>query len=99
MADYGHDLQFGFFLDPSIGNPGRTLEVAQIVDELGLDLIGIQDHPYNARHFDALAQHHQEQDQRHEKEEAPDERRLDDLPDDFHAAIISPAASRARPGW
>jgi alkanesulfonate monooxygenase SsuD/methylene tetrahydromethanopterin reductase-like flavin-dependent oxidoreductase (luciferase family) len=55
MADYGHDVQFGFFLDPSIGNPDRTLEVAQILDELGFDLIGIQDHPYNARHFDALA--------------------------------------------
>jgi len=55
MADYGHDVQFGFFLDPTIGNPARTLEVAQILDDLNFDLIGIQDHPYNARHFDALA--------------------------------------------
>jgi len=55
MADYGHDLQFGFFLDPSTGNPDRTVEIAHILDELGFDLIGIQDHPYQQRHFDALA--------------------------------------------
>src|SRR5689334_16340989 len=55
MADYGHDLQFGFFLDPATGAPERTLEIAQILDDLGFDLIGIQDHPYQAKHFDALA--------------------------------------------
>ncbi|MDP9367170.1 MAG: LLM class flavin-dependent oxidoreductase [Chloroflexota bacterium] len=55
MADYGHDLQFGFFLDPSTGNPARTIEIARILDDLGYDLIGIQDHPYQQKHFDALA--------------------------------------------
>jgi alkanesulfonate monooxygenase SsuD/methylene tetrahydromethanopterin reductase-like flavin-dependent oxidoreductase (luciferase family) len=55
MADYGHDVQFGFFLDPSTGDPARTLETARLLDNLGYDLIGIQDHPYQARHFDALA--------------------------------------------
>ena len=55
MPDYGHDLQFGFFLDPSTGDPARTLEIARILDELGFDLIGIQDHPYQQNHFDALA--------------------------------------------
>src|SRR5262245_45637650 len=55
MPDYGHDLQFGFFLDPSTGDPRRTLEIAQIIDELGYDLIGIQDHPYQQKHFDAMA--------------------------------------------
>jgi alkanesulfonate monooxygenase SsuD/methylene tetrahydromethanopterin reductase-like flavin-dependent oxidoreductase (luciferase family) len=55
LADYGHDLQFGFFLDPSTGHPERTLEIARILDELGYDLIGIQDHPYQQKHFDALA--------------------------------------------
>jgi alkanesulfonate monooxygenase SsuD/methylene tetrahydromethanopterin reductase-like flavin-dependent oxidoreductase (luciferase family) len=53
--DYGHDLQFGFFLDPSIGDPARTLEIAGILDNLRFDLIGIQDHPYQAKHFDAMA--------------------------------------------
>lgn len=55
MADYGHDLQFGFFLDPSTGNPDRTVEIACILDDLGYDLIGVQDHPYQQKHFDALA--------------------------------------------
>ena len=55
MPDYGHDLQFGFFLDPSSGDPARTIEVARILDDLGYDLIGIQDHPYQAKHFDAMA--------------------------------------------
>ena len=55
MPDYSHDLQFGFFLDPATGNPARTVEIAQILDELGYDLIGIQDHPYQAKHFDAMA--------------------------------------------
>jgi alkanesulfonate monooxygenase SsuD/methylene tetrahydromethanopterin reductase-like flavin-dependent oxidoreductase (luciferase family) len=55
MADYGHDLRFGFFLDPSTGDPGRTVEIARILDDLGYDLIGIQDHPYQPKHFDALA--------------------------------------------
>lgn len=55
MVDYGHDLRFGFFLDPATGDPARTIEIARILDDLGYDLIGIQDHPYQSRHFDALA--------------------------------------------
>ena len=55
MPDYGHDLRFGFFLDPSTSDPARTVEIARILDELGYDLIGIQDHPYQAKHFDAMA--------------------------------------------
>jgi len=55
MTDYGHDLQFGFFLDPATDDPERTLELARILDELGYDLIGVQDHPYQQKHFDMLA--------------------------------------------
>ncbi|HRA49048.1 MAG TPA: LLM class flavin-dependent oxidoreductase [Thermomicrobiales bacterium] len=55
MTDYGHPISFGIFLDPSASDPGRTLEVAQIIDAAGFDLIGIQDHPYQARHMDAMA--------------------------------------------
>jgi alkanesulfonate monooxygenase SsuD/methylene tetrahydromethanopterin reductase-like flavin-dependent oxidoreductase (luciferase family) len=54
MADYGHDLQFGFFLDPATGDPERTLEIAHILDDLEYALIGIQDHPYQQKHFDAM---------------------------------------------
>ncbi|MBA3378711.1 MAG: LLM class flavin-dependent oxidoreductase [Chloroflexia bacterium] len=55
MADYGHDLEFGYFLDPGSREPERTLDIAQRVDALGYDLIGIQDHPYQPLHFDAVA--------------------------------------------
>lgn len=54
MPDYGHPIEFGFFLDPATGDPARTLEIAGILDRLGFDLIGIQDHPYNPKHYDAL---------------------------------------------
>ncbi len=55
MPDYGHDLQFGFFLDPASTDPARTIEIAHILDDLGYDLIGVQDHPYQQKHFDAMA--------------------------------------------
>jgi alkanesulfonate monooxygenase SsuD/methylene tetrahydromethanopterin reductase-like flavin-dependent oxidoreductase (luciferase family) len=55
MADYGHELEFGYFLLPDHGDPSGTLRLARELDELGYDLIGIQDHPYQRAHFDALA--------------------------------------------
>jgi alkanesulfonate monooxygenase SsuD/methylene tetrahydromethanopterin reductase-like flavin-dependent oxidoreductase (luciferase family) len=55
MPDYGHELEFGFFLDPTAGDPAGTIESARLLDDLGYDLIGIQDHPYQQKHYDALA--------------------------------------------
>jgi alkanesulfonate monooxygenase SsuD/methylene tetrahydromethanopterin reductase-like flavin-dependent oxidoreductase (luciferase family) len=55
MADYGHDVQFGYFLDPEGSNPAATLALARWLDETGYDLIGVQDHPYQPRHLDAMA--------------------------------------------
>jgi hypothetical protein len=52
MPDYGHDLQFGFFLDPTTGTPERTVEIAHILDDLGYDLIGIQAWPMQIDHND-----------------------------------------------
>ena len=46
MSDYGRPLQFGYFLTPDASNYPELLRVAQLVDDLGPDLIGIQDHPY-----------------------------------------------------
>ena len=37
MPDYGHDLQFGFFLDPTATDPPRTVEIARVLDRLGYD--------------------------------------------------------------
>src|SRR5438046_10267542 len=35
-------------------NPTRALDVASIADEVGFDLIGVQDHPYQWRFFDTI---------------------------------------------
>src|SRR5262245_24399640 len=53
--DYGHELAFGYFLVPQPGDPQGDLETARLVDRLGYDLIGSQDHPYQPRFFDTLA--------------------------------------------
>ncbi|HEY6636647.1 MAG TPA: LLM class flavin-dependent oxidoreductase [Solirubrobacterales bacterium] len=55
MADYRHTLEFGYFLSPDAGDPDGVLETARLADELGYDLLGVQDHPYQRRHLDALA--------------------------------------------
>ena len=52
MPDYGHDLQFGIFPSPDATAADRTLELAQLAEASGLDLVSVQDHPYNSRHLD-----------------------------------------------
>ena len=48
MPDYGHDLQFGIFPSPDAAAAERTLELAQLAEVSGLDLVSVQDHPYQA---------------------------------------------------
>ena len=55
MPDYGHDIDFGFFLIPDADDPEGVLETARMADQLGYDLLGVQDHPYQPGHLDALA--------------------------------------------
>ena len=50
--DYGHPLEFGYFLTPDAGDPAGVLETARLVDSLGYDVVGVQDHPYQRRHLD-----------------------------------------------
>jgi alkanesulfonate monooxygenase SsuD/methylene tetrahydromethanopterin reductase-like flavin-dependent oxidoreductase (luciferase family) len=50
--DYGRPIQFGYFVVPDATRPLRALEHAVRADELGIDLIGIQDHPYQHRFHD-----------------------------------------------
>jgi alkanesulfonate monooxygenase SsuD/methylene tetrahydromethanopterin reductase-like flavin-dependent oxidoreductase (luciferase family) len=49
---HNRQLQFGFFLTPTAANYPDLLHQAQLADQLGLDLIGIQDHPYQFRFLD-----------------------------------------------
>src|ERR1700676_647253 len=55
MTDYGHDLEFGYFLTPDAANPFGVLETARLAGHLGYDLLAVQDHPYQPAHLDALA--------------------------------------------
>src|SRR5687767_14604151 len=55
MPDYGHDIEFGYFLNPDAGDPDGVLETARLADRLGYDLLGVQDHPYQRAHLDSLA--------------------------------------------
>jgi len=50
--DYGQPVRFGVFLTPQAMEPSRTIELAVLADELGFELIGVQDHPYQRRFLD-----------------------------------------------
>lgn len=50
--DYGHPVRFGVFIVPEASE--RPLEQAVLADELGFDLAGVQDHPYQRRFFDTM---------------------------------------------
>ncbi|KAB7745612.1 LLM class flavin-dependent oxidoreductase [Nostocoides sp. F2B08] len=52
MTDYGHDLQFGIFPSPDAAAADRVVELTRTADVEGLDLVSIQDHPYQRRHLD-----------------------------------------------
>ena len=53
MADYGHELVFGTFLTPMVENVERVIALAQLTEQVGLDLVTLQDHPYQPRLADA----------------------------------------------
>ena len=50
--DHGHPLEFAYFLTPDATDAQGVLETARLVDRLGYDLLGVQDHPYQPRHLD-----------------------------------------------
>ena len=50
--DYGRPIQFGYFFVPDASQPLRVLDQAVKADAAGIDLIGIQDHPYQHRFHD-----------------------------------------------
>ena len=52
MADYGRAVEFGYFLEPDAADPHSIVGAARAADRHGLDLIGIQDHPYQPRFLD-----------------------------------------------
>ena len=51
--DYGQELRFGLFPTPNAASLDRVLLLAEVAEVSGLDLVTVQDHPYQARHVDA----------------------------------------------
>ncbi len=55
MPDYGRPIEFGIFLEPAAAQAATVLDTITLIDQLGFDWIGVQDHPYNRTQLDALA--------------------------------------------
>src|SRR3954454_10510906 len=45
-------VRLGIFVVPDATDPARTVEQILVADQAGLDLVGVQDHPYQRRFFD-----------------------------------------------
>src|SRR6187431_3225142 len=52
MPDYGHPLQFGSFITPTNAPPQQAVQLAQLSEQLGFDLVTFQDHPYQPTFHD-----------------------------------------------
>ena len=52
MNDYGHPLEFGVFITPTNQRAYDVIELAQLAEERGLDLVSFQDHPYQSKFLD-----------------------------------------------
>jgi alkanesulfonate monooxygenase SsuD/methylene tetrahydromethanopterin reductase-like flavin-dependent oxidoreductase (luciferase family) len=55
MSDYGRELSFGLSLVPLAEDHATLHELVRLADRVGLDSVGIQDHPYQRRFLDAWA--------------------------------------------
>ncbi|MGV9746154.1 hypothetical protein ACWDTG_14705 [Rhodococcus zopfii] len=52
MPDCGQELRFGTSLTPSAADPEAVVELALVAERAGLDLVTVQDHPYQPRFLD-----------------------------------------------
>src|SRR5438067_8877843 len=52
--DYGRALEFGISVVPVAANLEETRALVSAADAAGLDLVGIQDHPYQRRFLDTM---------------------------------------------
>ena len=52
MSDYGRELEFGASVEPLADPPDWVEHIVRAADRAGLDLVGIQDHPYQRRFLD-----------------------------------------------
>ena len=52
QTNQGAAVRLGIFVVPDATDPQLTLEQIEAADRVGLDLVGVQDHPYQRRFFD-----------------------------------------------
>ncbi|KRF00645.1 5,10-methylene tetrahydromethanopterin reductase [Nocardioides sp. Soil777] len=52
MADYGQELEFGIFPTPEAARLDDLLGLVQLAEVSGLDLVSVQDHPYQDTYLD-----------------------------------------------
>jgi alkanesulfonate monooxygenase SsuD/methylene tetrahydromethanopterin reductase-like flavin-dependent oxidoreductase (luciferase family) len=52
VGDYGRPIEFGLSLVPNAAEVAEARKLAVRADALGLDLLGIQDHPYQWRYLE-----------------------------------------------
>jgi len=53
MGDYGHDLEFGVFVEPAAPSADQVVALSVLAEEAGYDLVTFNDHPYSPRLLDA----------------------------------------------
>jgi alkanesulfonate monooxygenase SsuD/methylene tetrahydromethanopterin reductase-like flavin-dependent oxidoreductase (luciferase family) len=49
---YGHPLEFGTFITPRTQRPKDVVALARLTEQVGLDLVTFQDHPYQPEFLD-----------------------------------------------
>ncbi|HEY0617222.1 MAG TPA: LLM class flavin-dependent oxidoreductase, partial [Kribbella sp.] len=52
MGDYGHDLEFGVFIDPAARAADQVVALSALAEEAGYDLVTFNDHFYSPRSLD-----------------------------------------------
>jgi alkanesulfonate monooxygenase SsuD/methylene tetrahydromethanopterin reductase-like flavin-dependent oxidoreductase (luciferase family) len=55
MIYYGRPVEFGFFPSPVADDHRSIVEQVMIAEDAGLELIGVQDHPYQRRFLDTFS--------------------------------------------
>lgn len=55
MPDLGRPVQFGIFSSPDAHELAQTVERVQLAERPGLDIVGVQDHPYQRRFLDTFS--------------------------------------------
>lgn len=54
MTDYGREVEFGIFPTPDVDQLPTLFAMVDAAERGGLDLVGIQDHPYQRRFVDSF---------------------------------------------